>query len=314
MHFGTARRGECALLVAAVVWGLAFAAQRAGMGHMGPFTFNGLRFCMGGLFLLPLVLVQRRRGTALPVASRSAWVNGVLVAGLVLLVGASLQQHGMRFTTAGKGGFITGLYVILVPLFGLVLGQRCGWGTWLGVLCAAIGLYVLSVRQGLQLSPGDGLVLAGAAVWAIHVLVLDTVSKRMDPLVLACGQFLLCGGCSMGLAFLFEAPTMTGILAGWLPLAYSGIASVGIGFTLQVVGQRSAAAAPAALILSLEAVFAVVGGWVVFGETMDARGWVGCILMFAGMGMAQTHLWTSARRCRWIHEQDNEDAPWRHCT
>ena len=286
-------RSDALLLLTAVIWGFAFVAQRIGMEHVGPFVFNGVRFALGALVLLPLMwrngVGQNAKPTqAGPVRAKTA-VAGSLLAGLALFSGASLQQVGLVYTTAGNAGFITGLYVVIVPILGLGLGQRTNAGTWLGALLAAIGLYLLSVTAEFTIAFGDLLELIGAVFWAVHVHILGWLSPRMDSLKLAFGQYTACALLSLLTALIFESNTWMGLYQALLPIFYGGVLSVGIAYTLQVVAQQYAHPAHAAILLSMEAVFAAVGGWLVLGERLSPRGLMGCALMLAGMLLSQ--LW-----------------------
>lgn len=295
-------RSNMMLLMAAAIWGLGFVAQRLGMDHMGPFTFNGLRFLLGALSLLPLLWWlksrQPRPRPEQPSGDRRLLLIGGLLAGTVLFSAASLQQVGLLYTTAAKAGFITGLYIILVPVIGLALRHKTGANTWVGALIAMAGLYYLSVTDDFTIGYGDLLQVVGALFWAIHLLVLDHYSSRVAPIRLAGVQFLVCGLLSLATAFVIETPTLSGAVAGWQALLYAGLVSVGIGYTLQVVGQRGAHPAHAAIILSLETVFAAIGGVLLLGESFDERAVVGCSLMLAGMLISQIRLrwWWKSRR------------------
>ncbi|MBL8259565.1 MAG: DMT family transporter [Candidatus Competibacteraceae bacterium] len=281
-------KAEFLLLVAAVIWGFAFVAQRIGMEHVGPFTYNGVRFLLGAMALLPLLWVGRRCAPVRPSGGWRPIVGGGLLAGLFLFAGASLQQVGIVYTTAGKAGFITGLYVVLVPLLGLLWGQRTPWATWVGAVIAAAGLYLLTVNDRFTLAEGDGLVLIGAFFWAGHVLVIGWLSGRhVEPVLLACLQFVVCAVLSLLVAAVTEPISLTGLQAATMPILYGGLLSVGVAYTLQVVAQRDAPPAHAAIILSLETVFAVLGGWLLLQETLSDRGLLGCALMFAGMLLSQ---------------------------
>ena len=277
-------RADLLLLLTAAVWGFAFVAQRIGMEHVGPFIFNGIRFALGCLVLVPFAWVRRHRAGA--AGGRGSLVVG-LAAGGVLFLGASLQQIGIVYTTAGKAGFITGLYVVLVPLLATIWCHRVGRGAWIGALLAAVGLYLLSVREGFRISLGDALVLASAFCWATHVLIIARWSKRHDVILLALIQFATCSVLSLGVAFLTESFTVQAIRAAGIPILYGGLLSVGLGYTLQVVAQRDAPPTTAAILLSLEAVFAVLGGWLILNETLVPRAMVGCGLMLAGVVLSQ---------------------------
>ena len=276
------------LLLVALIWGFGFVAQRAGMEHVGPYTYNGIRFLLGGICLLPLALRVHRRGTVDLLPKISALKAG-LPAGVILFAGATLQQIGLLYTTAGKAGFITGLYVIFVPIFGLFLGHRTGIGTWIGALLATVGMYLLSVQADFSMNTGDLLVLIGAVFWALHVLLLGYLSPRTYPIRLAMVQFLFCGLFSLLVAAAIETTTVQAIADAAVPILYGGLCSVGIGYTLQVVAQRRAHPAHAAILLSLEAVFAAIGGWWLLAEVLSARGLTGCGLMLGGMLLSQLY-------------------------
>jgi drug/metabolite transporter (DMT)-like permease len=211
------------------------------------------------------------------------------LAGLAIYLAASLQQVGLVYTTAGKAGFITGLYVIIVPIMGLLWGQRTNAGTWSGALMAAVGMYLLSVNEDFSISIGDLLELIGAVVWAVHIHLIGWLSPKTDSLRLAFVQFMVCAVVSLLTAWLVETATLAAIAAASLPIIYGGALSVGVAYTLQVVAQRNAHPAHAAILLSLEAVFAAVGGWLILGEVMPGRGLVGCLLMLSGMIVSQLY-------------------------
>ncbi|WP_421224081.1 DMT family transporter [Aeromonas enteropelogenes] len=291
-------RSNLMLLMAATIWGMGFVAQRLGMDHMGPYTFNGLRFLLGAFSLLPLLWWLKARQPTIAQGSHRQLLVGGMLAGLVLFCAASLQQVGLLYTTAAKAGFITGLYIILVPVLGLLLHHKTGANTWVGALIAVAGLYVLSVTDDFTIGFGDLLQVIGALFWAIHLLVLDHYARRVAPIRLAGVQFVVCGLLSLATAFVIETPTLGGALAGWQALLYAGVVSVGVGYTLQVLGQRGAHPAHAAIILSLETVFAAVGGVLLLGETLDERAVAGCSLMLAGMLVSQIRLrwWWKSRR------------------
>ena len=290
-------RADVLCLVTALIWGLAFVAQRIGMDHMGPMGFNGIRFALGALALAPLAMRSMRYPPPAPFLAGGnpgfPWLGG-LIAGTVLFAGATLQQVGLKYTTAGKAGFITGLYVVLVPLLGFFLGQRPARGDVVGAVAAAVGLYFLSVTETFTLAPGDGLELVGAFFWAGHVLVIGWLSPRTRALPLAMAQYVVCSVLSLACAVAFEEFSWAGIRGAAWPILYGGLLSVGLAYTLQVVAQRDAKPTHAAILLSFETVFAALGGAVVLGESLGARGLFGCALMFAGMLASQ--LWPKARQ------------------
>jgi drug/metabolite transporter (DMT)-like permease len=297
---GKAVKSDLLLLLIAAIWGGGFVAQRQGLEFVGPFTFNGVRFCLGSLSLLPLVLISQRRQNRLPGTlpkggTRSLLLGGTL-AGAALFLGASLQQVGMVYTTAGNAGFITGLYVVIVPLLGLFWGQRPGFGTWLGALLAACGLYLLSVTAQFTIGYGDLLELIGAIFWAGHVLLIGWLSPRLDAFKLSAVQFAVCSLLSLLTAFCIETVSLAGILQASLPILYGGLVSVGFAYTMQVVAQRDAHPAHTAVILSAEGVFAAIGGWWLLGEVLGPRGLLGCGLMLTGMLCSE--LWNFVSRFR----------------
>lgn len=277
-------RADLLLLLTALIWGFAFVAQRVGMEYVGPYLFNGARFALGCLPLIPFVL-RNAPGSLTTHLLRAA--PGSLLAGLFLFVGSSLQQVGLVYTTAGKAGFITGLYVILVPILGLLLRQQSGRNTWVGALVATAGLYLLSVKPPFSIAHGDALVLISALFWAGHVLIIGRLSRQIDWAALALLQFLTCSILSSGIALLTEPVALQPLFDAALPIFYGGVLSVGVAYTLQVVAQRQAPASHAAIILSLETVFAAFGGWLLLGETMSSRGLAGCGLMLVGMLVSQ---------------------------
>lgn len=297
MHRDTIK-SDLLLLLAAVIWGFAFVAQRVGMDYIGPFAFNGIRFALGALSLLPLAVFNRQQplSTTRPAfKSRAAFLYGGLLAGTVLFAGASLQQVGLIYTTAGKAGFITGLYVVIVPILGLLGRQRTDAGTWLGALLAVWGLYLLSIKSAsLSISAGDLLEIIGAVFWAVHVIVIGWLSPRTDTVRLAITQFAVCSLLSLATAFVIETVSLGAIRLAAIPILYGGLLSVGVAYTLQVVVQRRAHPSHAAIILSLEAAFAALGGWVILDETLSLRAGAGCALMMGGMLLSQ--LWGMKRR------------------
>jgi drug/metabolite transporter (DMT)-like permease len=275
------------LFITAAIWGFAFVAQRMGMESMGPFTFNAIRFSLGALVLLPFALVQRRGKIARLKHVIKTYPWPILITGLALFGGASLQQIGLVGTTAGKAGFITGLYVILVPLLALLWGSKTQFAHWVGALLAVFGLYLLSVKAGFQVSPYDLVVFAGAFVWAGHVHLIDRFSDKVGPIQLSIFQFTICGILSAVIAILFEPINLSGLAAGIWPILYGGFLSVGLAYTLQVVAQRTANPSHAVIILSLEGAFAALGGWLVLGEVLTSRDLLGSALILSGMLISQ---------------------------
>ena len=265
------------LLLTAAIWGFAFVAQRAGMDHLGPMVFNTIRFGLGSLVLFPIFRKYLNR----------AYLKQAIFAGSILFAGAALQQWGVVYTTASKAGFITGLYIVFVPLLGLITGHREGKKLWAGIALSLTGLWLLSFSQGFKsVNPGDILVLAGAVMWALHVRLIGKYAERYHAGGFAVIQFTTVTVLSAVAAITFKE-SWNGISDAWLPLAYSGFLSVGIAFTIQIFAQKKVKPAPAAMIMSLEAVFAAIGGCIVLKETLTTPELTGAALMFAGMIVAQ---------------------------
>lgn len=287
-----ALRGNLLLLVTSAIWGFGFIAQQFGSRALPPFSFNACRFALGSASLLPLIVIfgwhdpARRRARA---ASRRLSVQGGLLNGGVMFLGAWLQQAGIAETTAGQAAFLTGLYILFVPLLGLFMHHRVPLTTWCAGILALVGLYLLSVREDLSVSRGDVFEIAGAVFWALHILCIDAYVKRTDPLEFSFWQFAFCALFSVGTALSLEPGGFVHVRDALLPILYCGVVSVGIAYTLQVVAQKDVIPAHAALILSVETVFATLGGAVVLGENLGLRGYVGCVLMFSGMILAQWH-------------------------
>jgi drug/metabolite transporter (DMT)-like permease len=273
------------LLITAIIWGFAFVAQRKGMESVPPFTFNAVRFLIGCLSLLPIVLLNRKVARV-TTNRKTIWLGGI-AAGTVLFIASSLQQIGVVSTTAGKAGFITGLYVIIVPILGLTLRHRTGIWTWLGALAGVVGLFLLSVTEALTIEYGDLLVLIGALFWAIHVHIIAKFSSPIGALRLSLVQFAICAAASFVTAISFETIRVDGLLDGALPILYTGVLSVSVAYTLQIVGQRDTPPSQAVTILNLESVFAVLGGWLLLSETLPLRGVIGCAVIFVGMLVSQ---------------------------
>ncbi len=278
---------EALLLLTAIIWGLAFVAQRAGMESIGPFTFNGIRFILGSVSLLPLIFIFRKKNEKCENLTKKSILFSGIIAGITLFVAASLQQVGMVYTTAGNGGFITSLYVVIVPIIGLFFGLRVNNQTWAGTVLAIIGLYFLSVNANFTIQMGDLLVLASAFFWAAHVLIIGYYSNKTDVLWLAVVQFAATGILSLTVAVFSEEIILDKIKEAALPILYGGLMSVGVAYTLQIIGQQKAIPAHAAIILSLEALFAALGGWLILDETFTARQTFGGALMLSGLILSQ---------------------------
>ncbi|MCX6244035.1 MAG: DMT family transporter [Bacteroidetes bacterium] len=285
-------RSDLLLFLAAIIWGFAFVAQRMGMDFVGPFTYNGVRFTLGVLVLVPFLFFGKKFTPEDPAKtiSKKQRFWGIIGVGLLLFAGVSLQQVGLQTTTAGKAGFITGLYVVLVPIVGYFLGHKSRPVIWIGVILSATGLYLLSIKSGFSIERGDLLVLGCAFVFTFHVLLIGWLSPRMNSFHLAAGHFAVCAVLCLTVAFLTELIEFSKIIEAAAPIIYGGVISVGIAYTLQVVAQKNAHPAYASIILSLEAVFAALGGWIILHETLSTRSFFGCFLMLAGMIVVQIRI------------------------
>lgn len=282
----TRLRSDLILLLVAVLWGTAFIAQRIAAQHVNLYMFNGLRFTLASGFLIPFLMVRRN-----PVSRQIGRETklGIILAGMILFVGAALQQAGLRSTTAGNAGFITGLYVVFVPLLSaMLLKNRPRMINILAALIAAIGLFLLSTGGTLSLAPGDLYELGGAILWAIHVILIGSLAQKAHPLRIATGQNIVCGGLSLTFASINpDLNRWKGLADNWWTVVYTGLFSVGLGYTLQIVAQRDTQPTDAAVILSMEAVVAALAGWLILDERLSAIQGFGCLLMLGAMIMAQ---------------------------
>lgn len=304
------------LVLTAMVWGGSFVAQKSGMELIGPFAFNGIRTIIGGIVLIPLIMVldrmkSKKQASAPAVKADAAdstlsevekkneqklLITGSICCGLALLVAGMLQQIGMMYTTAGKAGFITALYVVLVPIFGRILGKKIRPLIWLCVLASAFGLYLLCMPASGgfgHINKGDLIVLACALCFAVHILLIDYFSPKVDGVRLSCIQFFIAGILCMILMFPldpvlgYDIPSLSQLLDAWIPIVYAGALSCGAGYTMQIVAQADTDPAVASMILCLESVFAVIAGMLILGESLSLREAAGCIIMFAAILAAQ---------------------------
>lgn len=289
------------LVVTAFIWGTAFVAQSVGMDYLEPFTFNGVRSLIGGIALLPCIwLLGRINGknetgrtdggevkSETSPSGRRDLVFGGIACGMMLFGASSLQQIGIQYTTAGKAGFITAFYIVIVPVLGIFLGKKMGWKVWFAVAVALAGLYFLCITEKFTIGKGDILIFLCALVFSLHILVIDYFSPRVDGVKMSCIQFFVCGIASLPFMFTLETPKIQAMIAGGLPLLYAGVLSCGVAYTLQIIGQKNVNPAIASLILSLESCFSVLAGWVVLKERLSLRESVGCVLMFIAIILAQ---------------------------
>ena len=278
-------------MLAALIWGSAFVAQSVGMDYIGPFTFNSVRSFLGAIVLLPVIwYTGRTKKTEIQQdrrQERKDLIMGGICCGVILTVSSSLQQIGLMYTSAGKAGFITALYILIVPVLGMFLGKKVGIKTWIGVVLAVIGMYLLCITSGFSISYGDFMVLLCAFVFSLHILTVDYFSPKVDGVKLSSIQFLVCGILSAIPMIVKEQPQAADILAAWLPIAYAGVLSSGVAYTLQIVCQKHLNPTVASLIMSLESVFAVLTGWLILHEKLSIREFTGCVLVFAAIILAQ---------------------------
>lgn len=280
------------LALTAFIWGTAFVAQSVGMDYLGPFTFNGVRNFIGAASLLPCIWIfQKIEGKNENAGKTKGTGKDLLVGGiscgLCLFAASSLQQIGIQYTTTGKAGFITAFYIVLVPVLGIFLHKKTGWKVWTAVVIAVIGLYFLCITEKLSIGKGDIFIFICALIFALHIMVIDYFSPRVDGVKMSCIQFFVCGMASLIPMFVLEKPTVEGILLSMGPLLYAGVLSSGVAYTLQIIGQKNVNPAIASLILSLESCFAVLAGWIVLGQQLSVRESIGCVLMFAAIILAQ---------------------------
>lgn len=280
-------------LLTAAIWGCAFVAQKSGSEHLGAFAFTGTRYLLASLAIFLFLLLREKRGGApfLPAGAkeRAALLRGGLVMGTLLMAASNLQQYGVGLTTAGKAGFLTALYIVLVPLLGLLLGRRVRPVVWAGVAVAVAGLYFLSFAAGGMpaFTAGDLFVLLSALVFSLHILAIDRFTKLADGVALSCLQFAVAAGESLVCALLFEGLPLAAIRDALLPILYAGVISGGLGYTLQIVAQKDGDPSVVSLLLSMEALFAVVSGAILLGERLSPREYLGCALMLCAVVLVQ---------------------------
>ena len=287
------------LLIAAILWGTTFVAQSEGMEYVGPLTYQATRSVLGGLFLIPIILfgdmMKKKKGTYIAPTKntkKKTLLVGVLC-GIILTVAALLQQYGIALgTTSDKAGFITALYIVLVPVYGLFLKKKAHPIVWVSVGVAVAGLYFLCIQGDLTVLPCDLVTLCCAAVFALHIVAIDNLAAPLDGVRISCIQFFTSAVISGIAMFIFEEPSMSAIMSGWVTIAYAGILSSGVAYTLQILGQQRTDPAVASILMSLESLFAVVGT-IVFTALLGspklptAREWIGCALMFAAIMLTQ---------------------------
>lgn len=295
---GQKMKGNLMLLLTALIWGTAFVAQSAGMDHVGPFTYNCIRTLIGGVVLLPVIVLfdktkpaaQRPSPAEKKEIDRNSLIGGACC-GVFLCIASCFQQMGISMTTAGKAGFITALYIVIVPLLGIFVGKKVSKIIWFCVAVAVAGFYLLCVKEGFSVSKGDLLVLVCAVFFSIHILVIDHFSaKKVDGVRMSCVQFFVAGIITLIPMFLFETPEWSAIWAARGAILYTGILSCGVAYTLQILGQKYTDPTVATMLLSLESVFAALSGWLILHENLSLKELCGCILVFLAVILAQIPL------------------------
>ena len=294
--------GSISLLLATVIWGSAFVAQSVGMDHVGPYTFQAIRCAMAAIGLVPVIAIfdagkNDGKNFISRFADKKLWMAGVL-AGIPLCFAANLQQIGILYTDAGKSAFLTAMYIIFVPLIGIFLKRRPSPMIPVCVLLAAIGLYFLSCAGVSGINIGDICLLLCALAFAVQITVIDRFAQIVDPLRLNCIQAGVCAAGSALVMLFTEAPTLYGIAGSWWPMCYAGFLSMGVAYSLQIIGQKHLDPAPASLIMSLESVFAALSGWLFLQETMTFEESVGCILVFLAVILSQIPINMTKKRHR----------------
>ena len=284
-------RQSALLLLAATIWGVAFVAQSVGMEYVGPFTFLASRSVIGALVLMPYILLrEKKKGKKRPedAGDVKLLVKGGVCCGCLLFVASILQQVGIVYTTVGKSGFITAMYIVIVPILSIFLKKKAGAKVWVGVVLAVVGLYFLCMTAGnISLQKGDVLTFLCAVTFSFHILTVDYFAPQLDGVKLSCIQFATCGVLSTIGMFLFETPTVDAVLAAWLPILYAGALSSGVAYTLQIVGQRGMNPTVASLLMSMESVISVIAGWAILNQTLSGRELIGCVLMFCAIILVQ---------------------------
>lgn len=284
-------RQSALLLLAATIWGVAFVAQSVGMEYVGPFTFLASRSFIGASVLVPYILLSGRKTERIQMEQKTdqkLLVRGGICCGSLLFVASILQQIGIMYTTVGKSGFITAMYIVIVPIISIFLKKKAGIKIWIGVVLAVVGLYLLCMTSGnLLLQKGDVLTFLCAITFSFHILTVDYFAPQLDGVKLSCVQFATCGGLSAIGMVLFEVPTIEAVLSAWLPILYAGALSSGVAYTLQIIGQKGMNPTVASLLMSMESVISVIAGWVILKQALSGRELAGCIFMFGAIVLVQ---------------------------
>lgn len=283
-------KSDLLLLITAAIWGFAFVAQRVGMNYIGPYTYNGIRFAFGAISLIPIMFFKNDKNTKNEKSQKKIYLIYGAIAGVLIFGGSNLQQIGLIKTQAGKAGFITDLYIVIVPLIGIALKKKVAINSWIGAIIAAMGLYFLCVKENFNITNSDLVILASAFVFAVHILFIDHSAQKVNAIKLAFLQYVVCSILSMIAAVLCENINLIQIFNAGIPIIYGGVFSVGIAYTLQIVGQKNAEPTHASIIMSMEAAFAAVGGFILLNEHLSVRAVLGCILMLIGMVVSQVKI------------------------
>ena len=284
-------KGNVILIITALIWGTAFVAQSVGMDYVGPFTFITARYIVGGLFLIPCIyLLDKMNKKTVKESShndkKTLFVAGILC-GIALFTASCFQQIGIQYTTVGKSGFITSLYIVIVPMLGILFKKKVPAKVWISVVISLIGLYLLCMNEVFSISRGDFFILICAFCFSIHILIIDKYSSLVDGVRMSCIQFFVAGLLGVIPMLIFENPQIKDILNACSPILYAGIMSSGVAYTLQIIGQRYTSPVLATLIMSLESVFAALSGWIILGEVLSIKEYMGCCLVFAAIILAQ---------------------------
>lgn len=291
--------GIVAFVITSCIWGFAFVAQQSAMDHIGPLTMNGLRSLLGAIFLIPVILItdviKGKKPSLLGVKSKDEGkflIKGGILCGIFMTAASTLQQIGVQYTTIGKAGFLSALYIVIVPIITIFFGKKIGWNGWSGVGIALVGMFLLCFNladlSGFSINKGDLIIISCSLFFSVHILVIDKYSPHTDSIRLSFMQFLVCGVVCTALAFIFEEPQWTGIKSAWFSIFFAGVVSCGIGYTLQMIGQKYVPAHIAPMLMGLECVFSLLADWIFFKQVMNAQEYIGCFLIFVAIILAQT--------------------------
>lgn len=289
----TSLKGALILFLTAFIWGTAFVAQTSGMDHVGPFSFCFVRYFIGSFVLIPVILVRRKlkvrsnpAAASKPILDKTT-IKGGIVCGVILFIATNLQQVGLQYTTTAKAGFLTALYILIVPILGIFMKRRVPARIWICVMFALVGLYLLCINGEFRLAGGDIVEIMCAVVFSLHIIVIDRLPESVDGPTISSIQFFVVGFLSMFPAFILEHITLSGVIAAALPILYAGVMSSGVAYTLQIVAQRMVAPTAASLIMSLESVISAISGWVILGQFLSGKELLGCAIMFTATCIAQ---------------------------